>query len=355
MDWITAASFFFQDYKGMKWDLLWLPFCILAVTTSIVFYNVMLMIAKAFSIKDLESFARSEILQAAANGFMAISLVVIVSGALDLAGNLITGQVICGDTPINIESTPDDWLFNQAMNKAYDAVLCRIQEKSVKIAEIQANILDGSAGSDTYNTFFLLDLSLSALGITFFQGGWVTSYYQKAETKRISNNLATNMLIALNAQSELIRYIKANMLYIFLPMGLLMRSLYFTRGPGALMMALAIGLYFIFPVFYVLLDPGFVPAPPPPPKSDLPTQQQYCYPTMSTAVSVLNTVNQDGGGGAASRLQFDEIKENLTKTYTSLLLHPLVAFFLTMVFVRYLMTVLGADSSDLTKMFSKVI
>jgi hypothetical protein len=123
------------------------------------------------------------------------------------------------------------------------------------------------------------------------------------------------------------------------------------------MMALGIGLYFIFPVFYVLLDPGFVPAPPTPPNTGGEPVQQYCYPTMSTAVNVIQSVSTQQGGGSptSSSLSFSQLRNELGKTYIGLILHPLIAFFLTMVFVRYIMSILGADTTDMTKMITKVI
>jgi hypothetical protein len=46
---------------------------------------------------------------------------------------------------------------------------------------------------------------------------------------------------------------------------------------------------------------------------------------------------------------------DLSKSYVSLILHPLVSLFLTLVFVRYMMTILGGDTYELTKMVSKMI
>src|SRR5208283_5147328 len=200
--------------------------------------------------------------------------------------------------------------------------------------------------------FNFLNMAASVFGVTFLKGDWVSSVYGDTETMRITNNLATVMLIGLNAQSALLEYMRVNLLNIFLPVGILLRSFYFTRGPGALLISLAIGMYFLFPVFYILLDPGFVPAPPE--TSTAPPAHPYCYATMSTSVSMVNTM-QSAGVGTSSSLSFDEMREDLSKSYVSLMLQPLVALFLSLVFVRYMMSVLGGDAYELTKMVSKVI
>ncbi|MFH1520061.1 MAG: hypothetical protein ABID61_00275 [Candidatus Micrarchaeota archaeon] len=354
MDLILTIPSFLQNLGVPTWTGTWLPLSILAVLVSVLIHNILLMLAKAFSVKELENYATSEILQAASTGFMAISLVVIVSSAMTVAGSTITGSMPCFGDTINIENGPDD-VTNKVMDDAYRAILCRIQEKAKSMATIQSYILDADAGTSTYNNYFVSNMALSIFGITYFQGSWLGSVYEEIETRRIVNNLLTTLLIGLNAQMQLIGYIRINMLHIFIPLGVLLRSFYFTRGPGAFMIALGVGLYFIFPVFYVLMDPGFVPAPPAPPNTGGTPIQQYCYPTMSTAVSVVQSVNTQGATPAGSSLSFSQLRNELGKTYIGLILHPLIAFFLTMVFVRYMMSILGADTTDMTKMITKVI
>jgi hypothetical protein len=144
------------------------------------------------------------------------------------------------------------------------------------------------------------------------------------------------------------------MLHVFIPVGILLRSFYFTRSVGALFISMGIGMYFIFPIFFVLLDPGFTAASPPLETLSGPEQQVYCYPTMSTTLSMVQSIESEGGNTIAN-LQMDQLNSDLSKAYVSLILHPLIAFFLTMVFIKYIMTVLGGDTYELTRMVSKVV
>ena len=116
---------------------------------------------------------------------------------------------------------------------------------------------------------------------------------------------------------------------------------------------MGIGMYFLFPIFFVLLDPGFV-ASPPPVEPAVPNLNQYCYATMSSTVSVLTSI-EAAGLGSSAELTVANVGEELSKSYVSLMLHPLVALFLTLIFVRYMMTMLGGDAYEITKMVSKVI
>ena len=64
---------------------------------------------------------------------------------------------------------------------------------------------------------------------------------------------------------------------------------------------------------------------------------------------------QEGGIGSTGAVAMQSISNNLSKSYISLILHPLIALFLTMIFVRYIMTVMGGDTYELTRMITKVV
>lgn len=340
----------FLGNAGVNWQGMWLPLCILAVLATVMFHSLLLMFGRAFNIKELESFATSEILQAAATAFIAIFLVTIIGGALALAAGYIHGSLPCnGGTMLIGANTAVTTKGNSVMDDAYLAIECTLQERALSVASIQQGILTSDTAAAEFN---FLNMAASIFGVTFLKGDWVSSVYSDTETMRITNNLATVMLIGLNAQSELLEYMRLNLLNIFLPVGILLRSFYFTRGPGALFIAVAIGMFFMFPVFYLLLDPGFVPAAPE--AAGAPPAHPYCYATMSTSVSMVNTM-QSAGVGTSTTLSFAQMREDLSKSYITLMLQPLVALFLTLVIVRYMMSVLGGDAYELTKMVSKVI
>jgi hypothetical protein len=73
---------------------------------------------------------------------------------------------------------------------------------------------------------------------------------------------------------------------------------------------------------------------------------------MSAAITIVNTNAQSASG---SSLAAGRLRDNLALAYVALILHPMVAFFLTLAFVRYLMVVLGGDTYALMRMVAKVI
>ncbi|MFN7991135.1 MAG: hypothetical protein U0R44_03165 [Candidatus Micrarchaeia archaeon] len=334
------------QFRGAGWVANWAPLSALALMVSLLLHIVFLLAARVLSIKEFENYAMSEILQALSTAVMVGSLLIMVNSAMDIAHSFITGDISCFGKSVHIGTT------NQStMDEAFDAIRCRLQEKAVAVAKIQGDV---TTGIGTASEFNILNTQGSLLGLTVFKGDWIGSLYRATETARITNNLATTLLIGLNAQSSIIAYLKANMLNLFIPFGIFLRSIYFSRSVGALFIAFGIGMYFIFPIFFVLLDPGFVPAPPVTEQAQPPIQQPYCYATMSNTVSVLQTL-QAGGLGTTGLLGNQNIRDELSKSYITLMLHPLVAFFLTMVFVRYIITVLGADSYEIMRMVSKVV
>src|SRR5208283_25930 len=145
----------------------------------------------------------------------------------------IHGTLTCGGTVMPIGSNADITTEgNSVMDDAYRAIECTLQQRAESVASIQQSILTSGTAALEFN---FLNMAASVFGVTFLKGDWVSSVYSDTETMRITNNLATVMLIGLNAQSALLEYMRVNLLNIFLPVGILLRSFYFTRGPGALL------------------------------------------------------------------------------------------------------------------------
>ncbi|MEM2909324.1 MAG: hypothetical protein QW590_01910 [Candidatus Bilamarchaeaceae archaeon] len=357
---LSVQSFFGDLGLGNAWNIIWLPLVLLAVFVSIMIYTIILMFARGFNIPELERSAKGEMLEAAATAFMAIFLVLLVHGAIGLAATILamgagetpeggyaeeaTVTFLC-KTPMHLEISKE-----VGMDQLIDGVRCRIKERAFQIAKTQAAV---ATGAETWATFNFRNFATSIFGLTIFKGEWIGHINKEVEDARIINNIATVLLISLNAQSYLLSYIKANMIHVFLPVGILLRSFKFTRGVGAFFISLAIGLYFVFPVIFVLLDPGFVGVTvPEPTKQEI---SQYCYPTMGAATAIYTTMEHSAAATGGSELQLGNLKDSISKTYIALILHPFIAFSLTIIVVRYLMTVLGGEAYMLMRLVTKVI
>lgn len=343
----------FYGTKGAEW-LGWQGIAAIASIGAILVHLSLMMFGRSFSIRELEVYSKSEILQALATVVMVIALVSLVDGVQGYvtSSGMLYGKVNCKGLSSDLKQFTGTTTIGggkEPFKDVLDYVRCKIQEKSVQVAKVQDRSME-----DAWAAYFQLNMAFSVFGITVFKGDWVTDWYQDAEKMRITNDLATRLLIALNAQSFLVQYIKNNMLHFFLPVGLLLRSFHFTRGAGALMISLGIGLYFIFPVIYLLTDPGFVKLELPKKKGMTTSMAKTaCYPSMSAAVAIITTT--PAASTVASVVSSKSLSDQLSESYVSLMVHPLVSLFLSLAFIRYMMVLLGGDTYDMMKMFTKVI
>jgi hypothetical protein len=338
---LLSAYSFWQNWPGG-----WVSVAVLATIIAVIINATLLMFARGFNLQELERFSKSEILQAVATAMMAILLVGLVGGVQSFIYNseIIHGESQCGGEKYKL-GLNEEGIFSDSL----DYVRCTIQLKARNIAEVQGSV---TSGADAYFAFNALNMQFSIIGVTIFRGDWISALFEMTEKWRIINNLSTVLLIGLNSISFLVLYVKQNMLHLFLPLGIIMRAFYFTRGPGAFLMAVAIGMYFVFPVMYILLDPGFVPTPIPKSVTSMSQTQNLCYPTISAATTIVS-IAQSSAPGAT--LVASSLQGQLSQAYISLILHPLIAFSITLAFIRYLMTILGGNTYELMKLVTKVI
>jgi uncharacterized membrane protein len=335
-------------YTEMSGDLQFLPLTILATITIAIFYTVVSSVAKAFNASQVERFAHAELLNSIATILMVSSLIVMLTGAETFA----LQHFICGGETCPAFECAGSTITVDELSGSIDLLKCRIGDKAAAFAKIQGQVT--SAAAVPLN---LLNLYISLLGVPIFTGQYVTSWYQDAETYRLLNNVLTIMLIGLNGLIVVADYVKNNMLSFFLPIGLLLRSFFFTRGIGAFLMSVAIGFYFIFPVIYIITDPGFVKptyvAPAKPPEYSSP----MCVATFSgLSYSMYSTFGSKAtSASAATALSMDQLKSDITSVYSSVLLQPFIAFAITIVLIRYMIIVLGGESMDVLRAVAKVV
>jgi len=314
----------------------WLVYCVAAIFIALVIQFTIYIIARSFNLAELERNTKSEILQVAATFFLAVFLVLIVGSLSDYINSQMYGTISCGGRSVTITG----------IDSALAVMQCKVIEKAVALESLH-NSIRGEANS----AYFLFYSHFSLVGIPVFSGQYISSLYQTIEAFRYKNALTTTMLIALNALITFIALIKMSMLTLFLPFGLLLRSFYFTRGIGSLFISIAFGFYFIFPYLFIITDPGFVKLQPPAAPA-MPTGSNFCLPTFSSVVSMVNFA---AGSAAFASPSDSAISTDLARIYASLIIHPLAAFFMTLIAVRYLIYLFGEESYDLLRMTARLI
>lgn len=344
-----------QLLSSLAPELRWIPITATTVFVLVLVYGLLLGLSKAFNLNELERHSKSELLNAGATFLMVIFLVSILSGVESFSLNQllcnsgVCRTLSCGGVEYSIVNPSGP--SGSGLNGVFDVFKCRLSEKAFQFSSLQEQVSSAAA-----LPMFLLNMSFGLVGVTLFSGNMVSDWYFQVESYRFVNQLLTTFLISTNALIVIAQYVKVNMLAFFLPVGLLLRSFYFTRGLGAFLMSIAIGLYFIFPVVYILTDPGYSApvfrAPPTPPSIASP----LCYPTFSGVIyNVYNSASASSPSTGSSTLTLSELRSGLASAYLSILIHPFLSFAVTMVFVRYMIYVLGGDSQDLFRAVGKVI
>ena len=329
-------------------DLQFLPMTVLATVTIAIIYSAVMAVAKAFNAQEVERHAKAELL----NGMATILMVCTLIMMLNAVESFTLQYFICSGTACPSFECAGETITIDQLDSSIDLLKCRVGDKAAAFASIQQEVT--SAASVPLN---LLNLYISLLGIPIFTGQYVMAWYKDAETYRLLNHTLTVLLISMNALVVVADYVKNNMLSFFLPIGLFLRSIFFTRGVGAFLIAMAIGFYYIFPVVYIITDPGFVKPAFVAPAKPLDFESPMCVPTFSgLSYSIYSALgSQTTSASSEGAISLDQLKTDITSVYASVLLQPFIAFAITIMIVRYMITVLGGESMDVMRAVAKVV
>jgi len=171
-----------------------------------------------------------------------------------------------------------------------------------------------------------------------------------------------NMWLALAGyfQINLLQWIEASMFAIYLPLGILLRSIPFTRGGGAAIMAIAITSYFFYPFFLGLfyfngpqlpytcsVDFEFEPADP------IPDESKKCPLDPTAVVSLIEGDDDDNFISGPKIPVLDVSGMSRIRMYTYY--YPFLAMLICVIVVRALAQILGGNISDIGRGMVRVI
>jgi len=337
-------------------NLQWYTLGIAASMTVITVYALLYALGHAFRMAELERHSKSEILNAIATALMVLFFIFVVGQMEEfslryflgcqggIGAQLVCPSFKCAGTDVSIDE----------LKNSISLLQCRMSEKAQAFSDLQGELTSSAVSLNPFSVFNRLNFYVSIIGIPIFSGMWISPWFNEAEIYRLLNAFLTNMLIGINAMIVVGDYVKANMLSFFLPLGMILRSTPFTRGIGAFFMALAIGMYFVFPVLYIITDPGFV-KPAYNPATSVVSGTPLCYPTFSSVSYSVHSSISSGQSSGGTQLSLSQLRTDLASIYVSILLQPFVVFAMTIVFVRYLTYIFGGEPADILRATAKVI
>ncbi len=340
----TEQGNYFQDRLNG-----WTGIAISAIFVCVLFNALLYMAGMGLESEHLKQYARSEFLQVTASSmmiFFAVALLYNLSGssAFDLIGNVLgTGRSTIDCAAVS-GGKFGIWDANPPFGAGpIGAFKCKVQEKIDALDRAYNNVVASNRGVEKAASF-----CLSFFGVPVYCGDWDQTLHNEVESAHLVATKITSLLISLHAQYSLAEYVQKNMLTVFLPFGLLLRILPISRGVGGLFIAIAVGLFFVWPTFFVLTDPTFV-------KQDAQAQdlqQGVCFTGFKGSTTILAAALF--GGGRTDTLSTASGADLVFQITIATLFYPFVSLALTLMFIRATAPLLGGDLGELMKMVSRL-
>jgi len=314
----------------------WQSIALLAVLISFFIDATLLMLGYGFQLEGLKRWAKAELLQTTASALLVILLVSLVTLGLNTA----LGAVIGGESTIICEGK------QQTINESgtIGFVKCKLCEEAVQLNQLYNQLFQKNLGVER-----AASVIVSIAGVPIYDGQMV--YFEDVQKAHFLGEKIVPLLVSLQAQWVLMNYISANMLMFFLPLGIILRIFPFTRGIGGLFIAIAIGLYVVFPTLYIMNDPTYVRTVSAPTEGD---QFNQCYPGFGGVVTLVSSF-ETGGDIGGTVLSYESTAELLAEVTINIMFFPFIAFAATIVFISVLTPLLGGDMGEMMTMITKVV
>jgi hypothetical protein len=318
-----------------SWQLGWLPICMMAILVSALFNGLIFIIGKSISSQNLERYAISEMLNTAATAIMAVILIASLTQALDFVGGM--GSVTCD---------------GEVIKAPIDGDMCRTNEFLHKIGDKYDYVRDADHFPEIEYS-----LMVTLLGVPVYAGAWMNdAVFKEVETYHSIAYICVNLMIALSAKMFMLQYIKENMLTVFLPLGILLRTFHFTRGIGAFFMSIAIGFFFVYPTVCFIMDSSFAAAATEPSLPDIISVGMCNIPMFGSFSFGSAALQSTSRSGAAAGISLsNDLATFVAETQATLLYNNLVAFAIALTFIRFATTILGGDITPFLGMVGKLV
>lgn len=320
------------------WNATWLPICIIAILISMFLNGMLYSIGFAINSQNLKRYALSEMLQTAATALMVVVLIGTLLQAFSFIGNL--GSITCGSN-------------GDVITDPIDADKCRSEELLSVVGKTYNHAFESDWGPE-----IVYSMQITLLGIPVFSGAWmVESIYNEVETYHSIAYICVNLMLALSAKLFMLQYVQENMLAVFLPLGIILRTFHFTRGIGAFFMCIAIGFFFIFPAVSFILDSSFASSLNAPELPQVVGTGMCNIPMFgSFSFGSAALASYSSRSSAASQVSLsNDLARFVADIQTVLFYNNLVALAITLTFIRYASTILGGDVVPFMSMVGRLI
>jgi hypothetical protein len=173
-------------------------------------------------------------------------------------------------------------------------------------------------------------------------------YQQMILSHYIANNY-TWLALAIYFQINFLKWVETSMFTVYLPIGIILRIFPWTRGAGAVLIALAIGLYIVYPLLFVIIIANSGSAPAGCQPVPITVEKNLCTTDPASFVDLIEAAKAEAslrsgtlGGPASSMIVFGYF-------------YPMTLMVIVFAFVRSLAPFLGADIAEMGRGLFKMI
>lgn len=337
-------TLFYTQWKGAQNNASWVGMAMLAIAACIAANALLLIIAKALNLPDIERFAYSEFYHTTASAMMIVFLALAISFVFSFLAT--TNILPSGSTTECAGVSLDVW-----GEGPFSIIQCKLQDKIIYSEELFNRAYESNIGPE-----IMASACTYAYGMPIWCGDWDEAVHTQMEKAHYIANRVVPIAISLHAQYMFVDYLANNMMAIFLPLGILLRIFPPLRGIGGLFIGIAIGFYLVLPVTYILLDPT---TSKPDPSGLIPvekTNTDACYQSFSGFVT-LNTQSNLLGANSATTPQVDinQVGAELTSLQIESFFNPLAALAATILFINAIVPALGGDTGNMLHFISKTV
>ena len=239
----------------------WAPIAGLVVFVSLLVIMLVYLIGKMLGNEAMSGWARSEIYQAfvsaAMIGLVVSVLVIFNSFVLVLLGDaqFNCNQSICAYEEIRFSANADKGTFDnieRARVNCGEDTPCQISIAKSRLNTMYDLVRYWTAGKvEKYGLISILSSLEIGYKKIFKVSPFAVAEYLK-ETYNIMFEFTTTMLILLKSQVILLTIIEKTLFGLFLVGGIALRSIGIMRKLGGLLIAMALGAYFFYPMIVIL-------------------------------------------------------------------------------------------------------
>ena len=316
---------------GGTWST-WGPVAIIGVIVMMLIVAIAYMLAIGFDLSELRMWAKSEFYQALASAVLVGGLVTLTTLMLDEGVAKILGQSI----------NPFD-LAHNFLSKL------TAQLQGIYITNYKINFpLESLATFTVYN---------NATSTEIFMFMFLKPIL--IEPLHFTNHLIIQIMLFIYFWRALLNFFQFTAFNVFFPLGIFLRIFPVTRGAGAMLIAIALGLFLVFPIMF-----GFI--------AMMTEDQQQMAEILSRSdvksigvdLATFNACEHDVEEAAkqaetqtdpAVLSKINEFNSFMPPIIMKVLFYPFVVWAVTISFIRIMAPLLGADITELGQGLLKLI